>query len=89
MTAAVMADRNKAYGDPEDNFGNIVGLWNAYLKAKGLSVELTKLDVAAMSSLIKVARLATNPTHVDSWVDLAGYGVCGGGIVETNNPKEP
>ena len=81
MVAAVMSDRNKTYGDPEDNFGNIAALWNAYLNAQGIKVALSPTDVAAMSALIKVARLSTNPTHVDSWVDLAGYAACGGGIV--------
>lgn len=81
MTACVMSDRNKSYGDPEDNFGNIAALWNAYLKGQGVAVKLAATDVAVMSALIKVARLATNPAHIDSWVDLAGYAVCGGGIV--------
>lgn len=89
MTQAVMADRNKSYGDPEDNFTNIANLWNAYLQAKGIDAKLLATDVAVMSGLIKVARLATNQIHADSWVDLAGYAVCGGGIVSSKrDPAE-
>jgi hypothetical protein len=30
-----------------------------------------------MLGLLKIARLRANPTHRDSWVDLAGYAACG------------
>lgn len=77
--ACVLKDRNAAYGMPEDNFANIVDLWNAYmlmLPGSG-GVQLTPTDVAAMMGLMKLARLATNPGHRDSWTDLAGYAACG------------
>lgn len=81
----VTKDRNSSYGEPEDNFNNIAMLWNAYLKSAGyriadFEVELDATDVAIMNALIKVARLSTNPGHKDSWIDLAGYAACGGGI---------
>lgn len=76
----VSKDRNSAYGEPEDNFQNIANLWNAHLLAKGVDAKLVPTDVAIMNSLIKVARLSTNPTHKDSWIDLAGYAACGAGI---------
>jgi hypothetical protein len=38
-----------------------------------------------MNALIKVARLSTNPTHKDSWIDLAGYAACGAGIALKND----
>lgn len=85
-------DRNKNYGNPEDNFQQIANLWNAYLgdrakkarHAANYSAEnpftLTSADVAIMSMLIKVARLANNPDHHDSAVDVAGYAACLGDI---------
>ena len=31
-----------------------------------------------MMALMKIARLQNMPSHLDSWVDLAGYAACGG-----------
>jgi hypothetical protein len=70
-------DRNAAYGDPEDNFQNIADYWNRYLTQRfGCAIVVTPQDVAMMMNLMKVARLATNPGHRDSLVDIAGYAGC-------------
>lgn len=71
----VCGERDQSYGGPEDSFLRIANLWTAYHGA-----EFTPVDVAVMMSLLKVARLASNPQHMDSWVDLAGYAACGGEI---------
>jgi hypothetical protein len=76
-TKITAVDRNKAYGNPEDNFANIANLWKAYWKAQGADVSCTPCDVANLMILMKVARLATNLTHRDSLVDIAGYAACG------------
>lgn len=68
----VCSDRNKQYGEPEDNFGNIAKLWSVYT---GLT--LTAKDVALMMTLFKIGRLMSNPEKDDSWVDAAGYIACG------------
>jgi len=68
----VMKDRNSTYGSPEDSFQKVANLWEAY---KG--TPFTSKDVALMLALLKVGRLSANPTHDDSWVDLAGYAACG------------
>ena len=79
----VHADRNKAYGDPEDNFRNIAASWNSYLGAKfgnhGAN-PISSQDVPLMMILMKTARLATNQNHHDSTVDIAGYAACLGDI---------
>lgn len=72
--------RNKAYGDAEDNFRNIAGLWEAYFTNKGSDVVVTPIDVANMMVLMKIARLQWTPSHRDSWVDIAGYAACGAEI---------
>lgn len=71
-------DRNKAYGNPEDNFTNIANLWNAYFDASqpNGSRDCTASDVANLMILMKVARLSTNLGHRDSAVDIAGYAAC-------------
>lgn len=71
-------DRNNAYGSPEDNFKNIAEYWSAYLtQSAKTAIILSPQDVAHLMILMKVARLATNPLHEDSLLDVAGYAACG------------
>lgn len=80
----VCGERDQSYGGPEDSFRLIAKLWEPYVKEKivpkGTPVDIEPEDVAIMMGLLKVARLASNPQHMDSWVDLAGYAACGGEI---------
>lgn len=83
-----VADRGVPYGGVEDNFGRIARLWNVHLTNRGILPEvligsepaLNAADVAMMMALMKVARLESNPGHMDSWIDVAGYAACGGEI---------
>lgn len=82
---AAVADRGLNYGKPEDNFARIANLWNAHLENRGIlppnvASAITAGDVAAMMALMKIARLENDPSHLDSWVDLAGYAACGAEI---------
>ena len=79
LEATVCANRVQAYGDPENSFGGIAAFWNVYLGGR-LSRPLTGRDVAVMQALLKCARLRTNINHADSWLDIAGYAICGGGL---------
>ena len=72
----VSGARNTAYGAPEDNFARIARLWTAHLANLGFTVELHPHDVAAMMRLMKEARLANDPSHRDSLVDIIGYTLC-------------
>lgn len=80
----VCKDRQQSYGDAEDNFRTIAEYWNIYLRGKsGITCDLLKsADVAAMMALMKIARLHTSPEKLDNWDDLAGYAVCGAGIMD-------
>lgn len=71
----VCGQREQDYGTPEDNFSRIAEFWATY---KG--VEFSPVDVAIMIALLKVARIANNPGHMDNWVDGCGYFACGGEI---------
>lgn len=76
-------NREVAYGKPENNFANISALWSAYLQQKWKTINaITPSDVAAMMVLMKVARLIHNPSHVDSWIDICGYGANGAEVSE-------
>ena len=79
---AINGQRDKAYGKPEDNFAVIADLWSAY---KG--VKFSRLDVAMMMSLMKVARIRSGPDQADSYIDLAGYAACAAEVAEVEAKK--
>lgn len=86
--AQAVADRGLNYGSPEDNFLRIARLWNAHLRNKGLlaySYGVDETDVALMLAAVKMARLANDASHADSWIDIAGYAACG---AECAEPKQ-
>jgi hypothetical protein len=68
----IYGDREKTYGHPSKNLRTIASMWNAYLKSVG-DRELTAQDVSVMMVLLKSARLANDPSHRDSVVDICGY----------------
>jgi hypothetical protein len=69
----VTKDRAEEHGNMGDNFAMIAGLWSVYL-----GKEIKPHDVGAMMTLLKTARIKSNPAHLDNWVDGAGYMACGG-----------
>lgn len=71
----VSIDRNATHGDAEKNFGLIAAYWSAHL-----DTTVTPADVAVMMTLLKLARIKSNPAHGDNWIDGAGYLACGGEI---------
>ena len=86
--ACVCGEREEDYGSPEDSFGCIAELWEAYLRAACISpdsvVRVTPTDVAMMMALLKIARVGTSFVGgtADSFVDLAGYAACGAECAE-------
>ena len=82
--ACVCQDRNREYGEPEDGFKLIAALWEPVIRANcvapGVDVAVCPETVAMLMALLKIARAAQNPEHLDNWVDLAGYAACGGEI---------
>ena len=73
----VTKDRAAEHGDMEDNFQRIAIYWNAH---HGLVDFIKTEDVAAMMALLKIARIHSNPTHMDNWIDACGYLACGGEV---------
>lgn len=69
-------DRNKAYGPPARNLERAAALLRAYFGNRPIK-SATSADFAAINVIIKLARVATNPTHRDSWVDMAAYAAIG------------
>lgn len=75
LVSGATGARGNTYGTAEENFQRIANLWNAQL-GNSLTRPLTTADVSILMVLVKLSRLAKCPTHVDSWVDIAGYVNC-------------
>jgi len=71
----VTKDRAATHGSAEDNFETIARYWSVHL-----DIPITKEDVAVMMVLLKAARIKSNPSHIDNWIDGIGYFACGGEI---------
>lgn len=72
---AVTVDRDATHGDAERNFELIAAYWSAHL-----DTPVSAADVAVMMTLLKLARIKSNPRHADNWIDGCGYLACGGEI---------
>lgn len=89
----ICGDRPQDYGSPENNFGVIADLWNAYLKTAKPWVPtkciplFTASDVGVLMCLFKLGRIASGTGNMDSFIDLAGYAACAGELRE-NEMKE-
>ena len=69
--AGVVDKRRGEYGEPEDLFANVAVRWSQVL-----GVKVTPVQVAVCLADLKMARLAHNPKHLDSLIDVAGYIAC-------------
>jgi len=67
--------REEHYGTPEDNAANIAAGWSVIL---GVYVEPRKVAMAL--AWLKISRLIHDDTHLDNWIDLAGYAAYGGEV---------
>jgi hypothetical protein len=72
----VTKDRAADHGDMEDNFQRIAEFWSVHLDQL-----IDAHDVAVMMTLLKLARIKSNPYHMDNFIDGAGYLACGGELV--------
>jgi len=69
--AGVVEKRRTEYGEPEDLFENVAVRWSQVL-----GIRVTSAQVALCLMDLKMARLAHDPKHLDSLVDVLGYGAC-------------
>ena len=77
----VTKERAQEHGDLEQNFDRIADLWNSYLEGSYISVT----DVGVMMTLLKIARIRSNPKNIDNFVDGAGYLACSGELATKEN----
>ena len=67
-TAKVLEERRDDYGDPAEQFRAIADRWSITL-----GTPITPVQVALCMIDLKLSRLAYDPGHVDSLVDVIGY----------------
>ena len=78
----VIADRSTQYGDASSNMAAIAQRWSATLGR-----EVTAAQVVLCLLDLKLARLAYDPAHEDSAVDICGYAALLRELTETSNPE--
>lgn len=66
---AVLAEREKEYGDATINLTTIGIIWGALLKREPIPAH----EVALMMDSLKTVRLFNDPLKADSWDDKLGY----------------
>jgi hypothetical protein len=68
QAATVIANRRQTYGDPAASMTAVAQRWSITL-----GQPITPTQVALCLIDLKLARLAHQPDHLDSMVDIAGY----------------
>jgi Domain of unknown function (DUF6378) len=66
--AGLVTRRRREYGEPIDLFEHLAQRW-----ALTLGTEVSPAQVVLCLIDLKLARLARDPKHLDSIVDVAGY----------------
>ena len=69
--AAVVTRRRREYGEPAELFEHVAKRWSLTL---GTPVSPAQVVLCLLD--LKLARLARDPRHVDSVLDIAGYAAC-------------
>jgi hypothetical protein len=69
----VTKDRAATHGDLESSFAEIAAIWSVRLR-----VTISPAQVCILMGDFKGVRAWHNPLHADNWVDIVGYGACGG-----------
>jgi hypothetical protein len=67
-TAKVLEERRDDYGDPAEQFRAVADRWSITL-----GTPVTPVQVVLCMIDLKLARLAYDPGHIDSLVDVIGY----------------
>tara|TARA_R110000787_G_scaffold143488_5_gene257295 strand:- start:65114 stop:65368 length:255 start_codon:yes stop_codon:yes gene_type:complete len=68
QAAAIIGNRRETYGDPSASMSAIAKRWSITLNQP-----ITPAQVALCLIDLKLARLAHDPRHLDSMIDVAGY----------------
>lgn len=75
QAATITQIRGADYGPPRQDFERAQAIFKAIM-GDGADVDPAVCHVFYMMA-VKLARLRVTPTHLDSWIDIAGYARCG------------
>lgn len=77
-------ERQATYGEPHENHERIALLWSVFL-----GTQVSAAQASMCLALVKVARLAHAPNHLDSFIDLAAYAAIAGEIATEETCPAP
>ncbi|MCA3572724.1 MAG: hypothetical protein IOC86_02335 [Aestuariivirga sp.] len=80
--ANVIAERSTQYGDAGHNMAAVAARWSSTLGR-----EVTAVQVVLCLLDLKLSRLAHDPAHEDSAIDVCGYAALLRELVETAKPE--
>ena len=69
--ASIVTRRRREYGEPAELFEQVAKRWSL---TRGVKVSPAQVVLCLLD--LKLARLARDPRHVDSVLDVAGYAAC-------------
>ncbi len=76
----IAGDRQDTYGDIHESWERIGKLWSAVLQ---LNEPIPPHMIGCMLALMKISRIANDPTHTDNYIDAVAY-VAGAGQLATS-----
>lgn len=79
---SVTLDRRDVYGPPSDTYRRIAAMRTIVDECRDPEIR----EVLGMI-ITKVVRLVQTPTHLDSWIDVAGYARCGVMLLDEREAK--
>ena len=65
--------RQVDYGSPSEHFAAVAAVWSVLL-----GHPVTPVQVPLLMAALKLVRASHNHTHLDNWIDLAGYAALAG-----------
>ena len=74
-----LAERGESYGSPQHLFENVAKRWSLTL-----GVDVSAEQVITCLIDLKLARLNSNPSHLDSILDVVGYAAILNEIINNN-----
>jgi Domain of unknown function (DUF6378) len=69
--ASIVTKRRREYGEPAELFEQVARRWSLTLGTR-----VTPAQVVLCLLELKLARLAHDPRHLDSLLDVIGYAAC-------------
>jgi hypothetical protein len=81
QSLSIIEDRHQDYGDASSSFTRA-----ATIAGTILSKNISAYDVSVIMMAVKLARIANQRTHLDSWIDLVAYAGFAGQFAETKLP---